>query len=60
MLLWLSEGLRGQLGIDTECLKSRQREPLSHDNVFHSVLGLARVRTVAYRQERDLLSRCGA
>ena len=58
MLLWLSEGLRERLGIDTACLKARQREPLSHDNLFHSTLGLASVRTALYRPERDLFRRC--
>jgi lipid A ethanolaminephosphotransferase len=60
MLLWLSEGLRERLGIDIGCLKARQREPMSHDHVFHSVLGLSSVRTTVYRQERDLLRRCRA
>ena len=58
MLLWLSEGLRERRGIDTGCLEARQREPLSHDQLFHSVLGLSNVRTAIYRPERDLFRPC--
>lgn len=58
MLLWLSEGRRENPGIDAACLEARQREPLSHDNLFHSVLGLSNVRTAVYRPERDLFRRC--
>jgi len=58
MLLWLSAGLRDRLGIDTDCLEHRQGEPLSHDNVYHSLLGLSNVRTAVYRPERDLLRPC--
>jgi lipid A ethanolaminephosphotransferase len=60
MLLWLSEGLRRRLDIDMDCLKARQREPLSHDNVFHSVLGLSNVRTALYHRQRDLFRECRA
>ena len=38
-------------------LASRRTEPCSHDNLFHSVLGLLDVHTSAYRQELDLFSR---
>jgi len=58
MLLWLSEGVRERLSIDTACLEARRREPLSHDNLYHSVLGLSSVRTAIYRPERDLLRGC--
>lgn len=58
MLLWLSEGMRERPGIDTACLEARQREPVSHDYLFHSVLGLSNVRTSVYRPERDLFGPC--
>ena len=58
LVLWLSEGARGRLGLDADCLKARRREPLSHDYLFHSVLGLSDVRTAVYRRERDLFSPC--
>lgn len=58
MLLWLSEGWEKRTDMDMACLEARQREPLSHDNLYHSVLGLMRVRTAVYRAERDLFRPC--
>ena len=58
MLLWLSEDLRERLRIDAACLEARRHDPLSHDNLYHSVLGLSGVRTAVYRPERDLFRRC--
>lgn len=58
MLLWLSEGLSERLSIDIACLSGRQHTPLSHDYVFHSILGLSNVQTAVYRPERDLFRPC--
>lgn len=58
MVVWLSGGASERLGIDPACLRARRHEPLSHDNVFHSILGLSGVRTTVYRPERDLFSSC--
>jgi len=58
LLLWLSEGLRARPGIDTTCLEARLREPLSHDHLYHSVLGLSSVQTALYRPQRDLFRQC--
>lgn len=56
MLAWLSAGLRRQ--IDIACMRRHADAPLSHDNLYHSVLGLMHVRTSVYRPERDLFSPC--
>jgi lipid A ethanolaminephosphotransferase len=58
MLLWLSEGLREHLSIDAACLRTKQHAPLSHDYVFHSILGLSNVQTAVYRPDRDLFNSC--
>jgi lipid A ethanolaminephosphotransferase len=58
MLLWLSEGLREHLNIDAACLRAKQHAPLSHDYVFHSILGLSNVQTAIYRPDRDLFNSC--
>jgi lipid A ethanolaminephosphotransferase len=58
MLLWLSDGLRERLGIDAACLKAKQHASLSHDYVFHSILGLSNVQTAIYRPDRDLFNSC--
>ncbi|MBI4207838.1 MAG: phosphoethanolamine--lipid A transferase [Betaproteobacteria bacterium] len=58
LLLWLSEDLRERLGIDAACLRTRQHAPLSHDYVYHSILGLSNVQTAIYRAEHDLFRPC--
>lgn len=54
MIVWLSRGYEQRLGIDRGRLsRSRDRE-LSHDNLFHSVLGLLQVETSVYRAQLDI------
>jgi lipid A ethanolaminephosphotransferase len=60
MVMWLSAGAQQRFGIDTGCLRGKRGESLSHDNLYHSMLGLLDVRTVVYRSERDVLRACRA
>lgn len=60
MVAWLSEALQARTGIDVECLRERETIPHSHDNLFHSVLGLMDVRTRAYQPALDLFAPCSA
>ena len=58
MVMWLSEGLTKSAGIDLDCLRHRATQPAAHDHLFHTVLGLADVRTALYAPEWDLLRDC--
>lgn len=58
MELWMSAGFADSFGVDRACLEGRQNEPLSHDNLFHSVLGLLDIETGVYEQKYDLFSSC--
>lgn len=58
MLLWASSGFARRRGLDLACLRAHADRPLSHDNLFHSLLGLANVSTAAYRRELDAFSGC--
>lgn len=58
MVLWLSPALTLTGDVSARCVRSRAGEQYSHDNLFHSVLGLLNVRTAAYRSERDLFDGC--
>ena len=40
------------------CLRERRDAPLSHDNLFHTVLGQLGVATQAYRRELDAFAPC--
>lgn len=55
---WLSEGMVESNGIDVSCVKARSRKPASHDNLFHSVLGLMQIQTSAYERGQDLFADC--
>ncbi|MGC4396728.1 phosphoethanolamine transferase [Hydrogenophaga sp. T2] len=58
MVAWFSNGLRERAGLSLDCLRQRAAEPMSHDNYFHSVLGLMDVRTRARLPALDALSPC--
>ena len=55
---WFSESFERQRQISTSCLHQKIQEPLSHDNYFHSVLGLASVRTSVYQSTLDVFASC--
>jgi lipid A ethanolaminephosphotransferase len=58
MLLWLSLALTSTGDVSAPCVRARADQQYSHDNLFHSVLGLLNVKTVAYRSERDVFDGC--
>ncbi|OCX15304.1 phosphoethanolamine--lipid A transferase [Ectopseudomonas hydrolytica] len=58
MLSWFSEGYRQSFAVDTGCLAAGRDKPLSHDNFFHSVLGLLQIRTDEYQPDLDLFATC--
>ena len=60
MVMWLSPELAAEQRIDIACMKRNAAAPASHDNLFHSVLGLMQVRTAAYDGSLDLFRRCTA
>jgi lipid A ethanolaminephosphotransferase len=55
-ILW--EGLEMSSIIDDDCLSRRAKEPASHDDLFHTALGMMAVTTSVYRPELDVLSAC--
>ena len=59
MMLWMSDGFRARAGIDARCVAARSGEALSHDNVFHSVLGMLNVSTAIYNPGLDIFHACG-
>jgi lipid A ethanolaminephosphotransferase len=59
-ITWLSSGFEQHAGIATQCLRARAQERITHDHLFHSVLGLMQVGTSAYRPALDAYARCAA
>jgi lipid A ethanolaminephosphotransferase len=60
MLSWFSPPFAAMAELDLECVRAHRDDNLSHDNVFHSLLGLLGVRTSAYLPERDMFAPCRA
>ena len=57
-MLWFSDQYAGRFKIDRRCLAARASQPFSHDNVFHSVLGMLDVSTAVYNPALDLFNAC--
>lgn len=66
MLIWLSDGFAAGRGLDANCLRARMQAgagtgaALRHDHLFHSVLGLFDVQTLAREAAWDLTHGCAA
>lgn len=60
MLVWLSKPLQRERDWRMACLQGQSAKPLSHDHVFHSVLGLAQVTTALAKSELNLFAACAA
>ncbi len=58
MILWMSGTFKNQFGIDHECLAAKKSSALSHDNLFHSVLGMLDIRTDEHRPSMDVFTPC--
>lgn len=60
MIAWLSPEFAASEGLARDCVRRAAEQPLSHDNLFDTVLGLMTLETVAYRPDRDVLHSCRA
>ncbi|KQT87138.1 phosphoethanolamine--lipid A transferase [Aurantimonas sp. Leaf443] len=60
MIAWLSNGMAAATGLDAACLAGRRDAPLSHDNLFHTMLGLGDVSTGVYDRGLDAFAPCRA
>ena len=58
MMVWMSQGFKSRFQIDSTCLTSRAKQPLSHDNVFHSVLGMLNINTSVRNPALDIFHSC--
>lgn len=52
-LFWFDDRVK----IDRQYIKDRAGEPFSHDNLFHTVLGLMKVETSVYDKGLDILAK---
>lgn len=59
MLLWANHDFARTSKLNMNCLRQHARQQaFSHDNIFHSVLGLMDVKTSEYQTQLDLFAPC--
>ena len=58
LVVWLSPALQQRSGVGGKCLRAQADRPISHDHLFHSVLGLMDVQTKAHDLALDMLAPC--
>ena len=58
-VVWLSPAFRQSQGLDAKCLRGRARQhAVSHDYLFHTLLGVFGVQTRVYDPALDLFAPC--
>lgn len=58
-LMWMSADYQRSFGINRQCLQNiAQRDAVSQDNLFHTLLGMLNVQTRQYQPQLDILQRC--
>jgi len=57
-ITWLSPTFEKRSHVATSCLQKQQAVRISHDNYFHSVLGLLKVKTSVYQPALDIFQPC--
>lgn len=59
MILWMSETMKRWDYVDYDCMKKDAETNLyTHDNLFHSILGLLEIKTTVYEHEYDIFKNC--
>lgn len=58
MVAWFSRGLQQRNGLSINCLRERAAQPVSHDNFFHTILGVMDVQTRVHQLALDTLAPC--
>jgi lipid A ethanolaminephosphotransferase len=59
-ITWLSPGFEARHGLTAACLRTQADVRITHDALFHTVLGLAGVRTSLYARALDAYAPCSA
>jgi len=58
MMLWFSDGYIKTHNLNKQCLQDLRKQPFSHDNIFHTLLGISRVSSRYYEEKLDMLAPC--
>ena len=56
--IWMPKSTVENMNYDWTCLQSHSKDEVSHDNLFHSLLGLGGLKIEDYDKELDIFTRC--
>lgn len=57
-VMWMDDDFARTTGVTQACLKEQTSVESSHDNLFHSILGMMNVETAVYDPSLDILAPC--
>ncbi|MCS0460876.1 MULTISPECIES: phosphoethanolamine transferase [Rhizobium] len=57
-VVWLDPDFTASMALDKACLAQSTAQPTSHDNLFHSVLGMMNISTSVYDAKLDVFAGC--
>lgn len=60
MITWFDGQFASSMGLNLDCLRKSATRPLSHDNLFSSLLGMMNVTTKVYQPDQDMFAPCRA
>jgi lipid A ethanolaminephosphotransferase len=60
MVTWFSDGMSQRRKLSRSCMEAGLDAPLTHDNLYHTVLGVMDVTTPTYKPALDALASCRA
>ncbi|WP_299569587.1 phosphoethanolamine--lipid A transferase [uncultured Shewanella sp.] len=59
LIMWMSSGFKASKQINYNCLSQQSQSGIySHDNIFHSILGIMDIETQEYEKPLDIFSSC--
>lgn len=58
MIAWLNGGLAARTNVKSECVAKTVGAPVTHDNLYHTVLGMMDVTSVTYQPTLDIFDAC--
>ncbi|MBU6211672.1 MAG: phosphoethanolamine--lipid A transferase [Gammaproteobacteria bacterium] len=60
MIFWASPGFVQRVAVEPTCARERSRATVSHDHIFHTLLDLLEIQSVAKRRELTIFADCHA
>jgi lipid A ethanolaminephosphotransferase len=58
MVAWFGDGLKAREHLSTACLEKGRDAALTHDNLFHTLLGVMDLKTPTYKPALDAFATC--